>query len=606
MKNILLIVFIILSATHLFGKVNYHFQYYTIEDGLPQNTVNDIIKDSDNWMWFATGNGLARFDGYSFDVYHKPHLPSNLVNSIAESNDRIWIGTSQGLAFFNKELESINIFKLESANNDFVQITSLFVDKNGNVWVATFGDGVYLLQKDGHNYNTINFNISNSSLSGNNVYSFSQLSDGRVLIGTNHGISTYDSQNNSLYTFSFGNLDEATVFSIYETLEGDLWVGTYNGLWVFNSATGKDEWYFHNPQDPNSLSHNRTNKITQDFRGTIYIGTLGGVNIYQPKTNSFASIAVNDNTDFSLNNMFISVIYPDNSGNIWIGTEKGGVNKFNLYQKPFNHIVREKRRDEIHTNNTINSILVDGDFLWLGTAGEGLNKFNRKTGASLFYESNPLDNSSISGNYVTSLIKDNNNILWAGTWGGGISKMLPNGKFKRFYPSVPNEESGFFNSFVSTLLLDEKYLFVGTEGGLAIMDLKTEEFLDINIHSPLAKLKEIGWIIKDNDNFIWVASRYGLYYFHKDKLSSPYDVMNPEGFVAKIREEKQNSAGLLGNYVTFVFEDSKHNLWAGTYGDGISKITKKEDGQFDFQNFTVNDGLCNNVIYSIQEDNSGR
>ncbi len=90
-RTVLILIFFIISFLNSYGKVNYHFQHYTIEDGLPQNTVHDIIKDSDGWVWFATGNGLARFDGYRFDVYHKPDLPSNLVNAVVESKRQLYL-----------------------------------------------------------------------------------------------------------------------------------------------------------------------------------------------------------------------------------------------------------------------------------------------------------------------------------------------------------------------------------------------------------------------------------------------------------------------------------------------------------------------------------
>ena len=606
-RNILIVIFFIISFSNSYGKVNYHFQHYTIEEGLPQNTVHDIIKDSDGWMWFATGNGLARFDGYRFDVYHKPDLPSNLVNAVVESNDNsIWIGTSQGLAYFDKISEKIYSFDLGKKDNKYLHITSLFVDEKENIWVGTLGEGLFIISKNSdEGYDISNLTTVNSDLTGNNVYSFCQLKDSRVLIGTNHGISTYDFQNNSLYPFIFGDLDEATVFSIYESLEGDLWVGTYNGVWLFNAVTGRDEWFFHDPYSPNSLNHGRVNHITQDFRGTIYLGSLGGVNLYQPQINAFSSLPIKDNIEFSLNSMFINVVYPDDNGNVWIGTEKGGVNRFNLYQKPFNHIVRPQNSDVTQTNNTINSILPDNDILWVGTAGEGLNKIDRKNNKSDFFEYNPLDDSSIPGNYVTSLIKDNAGSLWLGTWGGGISKMLANGKFRRFIPLVSDEENNFVNTFVSTFLLVDDLLFVGTEGGLALLDTKTEEFLELDIHSPIAQIREIGWIIKDKDDYIWIASRNGLYYFHKSNLNSSFDVMNPESFVARVKEKSPNNSGLSGNYITTIFEDNDGALWVGTYGDGLTKLTKKPDNQFEFEYFTINDGLCNNVIYSIQQDKSG-
>lgn len=606
----LLLILLILCNTLLTTatEVNYHLRYLTIDDGLPQNTVHAITKDQGGWMWFATGNGLSRFDGYSFELFQKPKIPSNLVNAVVESPDRLlWIGTSQGLVYYNQELQEIFPFELISPTNEPLNIMSLYSDDKGNIWVGTLNHGVFLIAKKDFSYEASNINTSNSLLPGNNVYNFLQMRDGRILIGTNHGIATYDYQRNSVYLFNSGNLQDATVFSMFESMEGDLWVGTYNGLWVFNPRNGRDEWFFHDPFNSNSLSHGRVNHITQDFRGTIYIGTLGGVDIYQPQSNSFKSFPVKKIDEFSLNSMFINVIYADDRGNIWIGTEKGGINQFSLYQKPFNYIVHQPEIANSLSHNTINSILVDEEYLWLGTAGGGLNRMNRKTGEFTCYQHNPADLSTIPGNYVTALLKDAYNNLWVGTWGGGMCKLLSNGTFKRFTPPVPSAETNFENAFVSSFLYDDNnHLYVGTEGGLAILDIVTEEFIKVDVHSPLAQITEVGWLIKDEDNYVWVATRKGLYNFPIDRLNSSYNAISPESFVTMVKEQNYaNGKGLPGNYITSLLEDNQNNIWVGTYGDGLVRLIKKKEGDYDYEYFTVDEGLSNNVVYSIQQDDAG-
>ena len=608
LKSILILLVWKCSLFATAVDVNYHLRYLTIDDGLPQNTVHAIIKDQGGWMWFATGNGLSRFDGYNFELFQKPQIPSNLVNAVVESSDRkLWIGTSQGLAYYDQSSQEIAHFELESDADRPLNVLSLYSDDKGNVWVGTLDDGLFLLIKDGDRYRIKHINTSNSQLPGNNVYDFLQMRDGRMVIGTNHGIAVYDYQRSSVYLFNSGSLEDATVFSLFESMEGDLWVGTYNGLWVFNPRYGRDEWYFHDPLNSEGLSHGRVNQITQDFRGTIYVGTLGGIDLYQPQSNSFKSFPIKEIDEFSLNSMFINVIYVDDQGNVWIGTEKGGVNQFSLYQKPFNYIVHQPEDLNSLSNNTINSILTDDKFLWLGTAGGGLNRMNRKTGEFTCYRNDPGDLKSIPGNYVTALLKDTFGTLWIGTWGGGMSKMMSDGTFKRFIPPVASFETNFENSFISSFLYDgHKHLYVGTEGGLAILDIEVEEFLKIDSHSPLAQITEVGWLIKDRDDYAWVATRKGLYYFPINKLHSAYNAINPDGFVAKVKERNlNNDIGLPNNYIVSLLEDNHGNIWVGTYGDGLVKLTKSREGAFGFEYFTVDGGLSNNVIYSIQQDDAG-
>jgi ligand-binding sensor domain-containing protein len=116
----------------------YQFKYYTSLDGLPQNSVNDIERDKFGFMWFATGNGLSRFDGYNFRNYTKPQLPSNLVNVLVQAPDgKLWIGTKGGLCYFNVETEQIVSFPDVNIDGAPVSIVSLCCDSFGNIWAGS-------------------------------------------------------------------------------------------------------------------------------------------------------------------------------------------------------------------------------------------------------------------------------------------------------------------------------------------------------------------------------------------------------------------------------------------------------------------------------------
>jgi signal transduction histidine kinase/ligand-binding sensor domain-containing protein/DNA-binding response OmpR family regulator len=603
-----LVLFETQAAAAVSTDFNYHIRYLTIDQGLSQNTVHAIERDSRGWMWFGTGNGLSRFDGYSFVNFHKPAIPSNLVNALVETADRrLWIGTSGGLAYLNLATGDISTFHLLDATGNPVNVISLYVSQNGCVMVGSLEQGFFVLCPTDEGYRTLHFDSSNSALSGNHVSSFLQMSDGRLLVGTNHGIVVYDFQREVVYPYNHGNLEGALILSLFESNDGDLWVGTFNGVWVFNPATRRNEWFFHEPLNEGGLSHGRVNDIVQDFKGTIYLATLGGVDVYQPKTNSFRAFPVRKVAGFSLNSMFINVVFIDEEGNVWIGTEKGGVNQFSLYQKPFDYYVHQINNSNSLSHATVNSILSDSTSLWIGTAGGGLNHLDRQTGRFKCFNQDPANSYSLPGDFVTTLAFDDRHNLWVGTWGAGLAKMLPDGRFKRFLVPVANPETNYENSFISCVLFDgaNDCLFIGTEGGLAVLDLKSESFLKIDDENPLSAINEIGWLIKDRENDVWVATRNGLYYFRADQDFRLGDTLcrNTQVNVLK-RNEASDSIGLRGNYSTYLLEDAAGNIWVGTYGDGLFKISKEAD-HFKFQCYSVDQGLSNNVVYAIQEDEAG-
>jgi ligand-binding sensor domain-containing protein/signal transduction histidine kinase/DNA-binding response OmpR family regulator len=602
----MLLLILLLASAQLRAQLNYSFRYLTIAEGLPQNTVNSILKDSFGFMWFATGNGLSRYDGYDFVNFTKPSLPGNLVNGICESPDKkLWIGTSEGLAYYDLTSETIQTFPLLVKNNKIVNVITLFCDEQNRVWVGTTSHGLFLLTPQGDSYLAKHFTLEDGHLPGNYAACFLQTKDGRILVGTNHGIAVYDKQRESFYLLNDELLQNAFVQSLFESMDGDLWVGTYNGVWVSNQITGRDEWYFSEPFSNNGLSHNRINSIVQDFRGNIYLGTLGGVNLFIPQSNSFISLPNKGENGFSLNSIFIKCLYIDDKGNVWIGTEKGGVNQFSLHQKPFHFISHEVNNANSLSNRTVNAILTEGDNLWIGTAGGGLNKLNRKTGRFSHFMYNPSSRNAISSNYVTSLLLDAQKNLWVGTWGGGICKMKSDGTFQSFIPHVADAETNFQNAFVSSILyVNPGFLFIGTEGGLSVLNLKTEEFVQLNQpNNSLAIISEIGCMIQDRDGYIWIGTRTGLFRFKSNKLNLPFNAIFPEEQLQVLKASKPY--GIPGNYVTSLLEDMDGHIWVGTSGDGLARGKKAPDSSFVFEHFSRKDGLSNDVIYAIQQDNPG-
>ena len=110
-------------------------------EGLPDKHVNQILQDSDGFMWFATNNGLCRYDGYEFKTYKSSSqfpelLQSNIVNAIVEDIDHnLWIGTEQGLHFLDKSTDKIVCISNDSLPNSFIH--SLLISRDSTLWVGT-------------------------------------------------------------------------------------------------------------------------------------------------------------------------------------------------------------------------------------------------------------------------------------------------------------------------------------------------------------------------------------------------------------------------------------------------------------------------------------
>jgi len=586
----------------------YHINYITNDHGLPQNTVNDILLDPYGFVWFGTGNGLARYDGYSFNNYGKDRLPSNLINSLdATSDGLLWVGTNKGLGFIDLATDEAGIFRL-TEEKEQIGITKVYVDSSENVWIGTAADGLYQLKESNGEYSVFHYSVVVNQVQNPSINALELIDKNTLLGGTGEGLFSIDiesgvSDKNTLLENEFLNV-VMDIRSLYKDADNTLWVGTFYGLLRFEMGQGTGQWFYPDNQDDNALVHGTVNDIAADQFGTIYIGTLGGLEIYDPDIRGFVHFPQEGPDDFKLNNNFIRSLLTDNKGNVWVGTEKGGVNHFNLYQKSFYFLTHDVENDHSLSEGPVNSVFRDDEVLWVGTAGGGLNRIGQGENNLRHYQNDPVDNSSLSSNFVSALIKDDQDQLWVGTWGAGINKLLKDGSFKRFIADTGDVPNSNYNVFISSFWHDERgFLLVGTEGKLAVLDLTTERITELN-SGPLAKINEVGCLLKDREDYYWVGTRNGLFRFPASMISAGGIVTARDNALQEFYSvpETDTPGSLAGDYVLSLTEDKEGNIWAGTYSDGVSCISQTDSGGWKFTNYSTDKGLCNNVVYGILED----
>jgi signal transduction histidine kinase/ligand-binding sensor domain-containing protein/DNA-binding response OmpR family regulator len=600
------------NAILLCQNVNLRIDHYTVENGLSQNTVDCILQDSRGFMWFGTWNGLNKFDGYNFKTYKSDNkinsISNNFIYALCEDRYRnIWIGTKNGLnrldylrdkiySYFHNENDSLTI----SGNN----IRTIFSDHYGTLWIGTTSgldridilDSVKYTLKITH----IKLNLSSSEII-NCIY---EDRNNNFWIGTNDGLVLYLRDNNTSFYFrndpqNIRSLANNNVLSIYHDKNGFLWVGTEIGLSKMDLKTSKFYNYFHNAEIKSSIIHNVINSITEDINGNILFGTLGGLDIYNQPNDNFVHFPVNKENDYALNNEFINSVYSDKQGNVWIGTDKGGVNKYNIYQKEFYSIVHDVLNSNSLSHSIVNSIYEDGSYLWIGTAGGGLNCYDKKNNKFIHYIYDPHRPEGISGDFISSILKDKYGNLWIGTWGNGINKMIypiESKKFSHYFSS--GNIYGLHNNYISTIYEDKTgFLLIGTLGSLELFYPDKNKFY--RIAADIGNyISEVGCILKDKNNNYWIGTRIGLY-----KILPDADLLNlNDNNIIKYTNIPGDEFSLPDNYVLSICEGSDGTIWIGTYGKGFCKINIK-NGKEVFITYNQEDGLSNNVVYSILEDN---
>lgn len=603
-----------LLSVSMMGQSPYKVYYYTTEDGLPQNTVSCVIKDSRGFLWFGTPNGLCRFDGYQVKVYKSLtkglDVNLNAINSLSEDEEgNLWIGSDKGLLFFDFQREKLTSVTFPQHEMAAKKINAVLAQK-GVLWLAT-ESGLFLYrykysleqpETEAKSFRTFFPNERFNTLANTRDFG--------IVLGSNQGLYRYDTISAEILPLRYMEGIHADlsrdIRAIYEARDKSLWIGTFYGLVHYVPSVPETYVFFHNPDNNATINHSTVRAFAEDSKGNLLIGALGGLDIYEPDTRSFRRFSPMEQDGYGLSNIFVSSLCTDSYGNVWIGTDKGGLNYYNVYQKPFGCLVHNPKDGNSLSNNTINSIIEKDGLLWIGTAGGGLNCLEPGPGKFRHFYSDPHDDRSLSSNFISALFFDRKKELWIGTWGGGIN--IPDrgnqGWFQHHTSS--GEPYSLSNNFISSIIeYNEEYLIIGTEGELNFFNKRTGHFfhLDENV-LPGIRISEVGCLLLDKKNNLWIGTRRGL--FRLSNLSFSGDALVIKQGDIQIFKETVNTPGLKGNYITTMIEARDDVIWIGTYGNGINKCYMLPYGEYGFQNYSEANGLCNNVIYRIEEDNAGK
>ncbi|MFV0290252.1 MAG: two-component regulator propeller domain-containing protein [Mangrovibacterium sp.] len=582
------------------GAMQISFQKISTSEGLPQNTVDCMLKDSRGFMWFGTWNGLCRYDGYSFDVFQKkdfPLLSGNRTQSLAEDTlGNIWVGTESGIALFDYgRFEFVSVDALQQ-----VSIADIAIDGAGRVWVATIGKGVWRIDTaaDG-GFDATKFLPGEIDLSNvNDLF----VDTKNIWIGSDGGLVVYSLDSgvlNVIYDDLRMRLGSVSVQKIFQDSQENVWIGSaFSGIFKYNLSNRSFVHYPASSDFDGDLSHRTVKDIIEDELGTVIVGTLGGLNYYDSKACVFKQLKDTE----SLGSPFVNSLLADESGNVWVGTDKSGVEYYNIHRKPFYSIASDFDKSSANARTPVNAILVEDDYLWLGTAGGGLSRFRDNQGT--YFRKITNDSRSLSNNFVSVIHRDHEQNLWVGTWGGGLNRLahINSGYFEHYTHNAGDENSLGYD-FISCIdNLNDSELLIGTGLGIDIFNPQEKRFTPINESSGIRLELHVGCMLVDSKGFVWVGTEYGLYCFRVADLEQASSSCAPpyELFL----NDSSDSCSIAGNYIISLFESSKGEIWIGTYGNGICRLDKK-NGDVVFTNFTENEGLCNDVIYGIEEDHKG-
>lgn len=592
------------------------FQHLTINDGLPQNMVDCMLQDSQGFIWFGTWNGLCRYDGYNFEIFDNQNPSSNtsikdnfIYSMVEDAYGNLWMGTSQGLQTYlinQDKFQEVEQYQAFISGESNTEVSSVFLQNDTTLLVGS-GIGLFIfkiINKNGdlellRNYT---FGLGNKSLNGSVINALAADSEDNIWVGTNGGITFIPEKYDSVKYFNINSgLSSNQVLSIFENKEGEVWIGTEFGLNLYNEDTHHFTQFISNPSNNNSLIHNTVMDIIEDNSGALWLATLGGVSVLDTKNNTFSNYKNEYNVNYSLSNDFVNCLLLDESNNIWIGTERGGVNFYNSNQNLIEHFEYIVDEPNSLSYSVINSIYEDESYLWIGTAGGGLNRYNKQTKKFNYFRNNPDQENSISSDFVTSIIRDDDNRLWIGTWGLGLNILSGAAEGEvDFQSHAGPERQGLISNFISSIEKSNTGdLYIGTLGGLVKYDMQKDTYAPFRSNNPAINITNVGCLLMENNSNLWVGTRNGLYH-----LQSKAGVFDEKTLVKKYGHDQSNIHSISGDYVISVLKDDSGNLWFGTYGQGLNKMIVENDS-VKFITYSTNEGLSNSIIFGIEQDNNG-
>lgn len=560
---LLLFAYVYLTATDIRGEEqSYDFHYLTTEKGLHQNTIKAIVKDSQGFMWFATRDGLVRYDGNNYMIYRnkstdQASLVSNSIWQLKKDDDgKIWIGTDKGLDSYDPEKnEFTRIYPKpeDEPSNEGQLVGSILTQYSDEIWFAVFNVGLFVLDKRTNNIHLIEPEEEADRTLLSKITDLEKENSNNFLISSLDGhIFRMTRQNRTLTKVALpgiNNLRKQKISSLLVDANQTIWIGTHSGLYYLENENNRvlrletvDSLY-------TGYNTELIESLAQDENGNIWVGTRQGLLKITPEKITTLFMPEND-TSNDLTSNYIRCLYADSDGIMWGGTVGGGVLYWHKKEKQFNNF--EVPTDLSSEKAAYCTIEDKSGFIWIGNE-RGLFKLDKNGQLFRHYTTIGQPNKVLSDNFVTALAEDALGNIWIGTDQGGINYLNPqNDEIQQFGVSK-------------------------TKPGM--------------LRSP-----SVWYIYISSDSTVWVGTGGGGLSRYDKKLGHFITYLNAPS----------DSSTISSNNVGPVYEDHSGQLWVGTFGGGLNRFNKVQES---FEKIEyLPDSNCQNMsdnIVSIDQKGPG-
>ncbi len=586
------------------------FTHYNIQNGLIMNNVEYIYVDMEGFVWMGTYAGLQRFDGYEFrDYTYEPGNPSsisdNFISTIFEDRDgNLWVGTeANGLNLFDKELETFRNFRHDPENSNSLASNGIprarkviAQDDDGFVWINTEGGLNRIDPED------LSFESYYGDFSGQLVYDRSE----KALWIAGDRLKRFDLRSKSLDYY-----DAGPILSIILDSRGKIWLGTESGVMIFDRESARmislrqhlEEEDYEGLENITWFSEPIGN-LYEDFRGNIWFSIRDRLCQLDRQNRQLDLLNHEPDNENCPTGATISGIYGNKKGIVWISYLNQGVSKLNINLKNFKLYRSIPGDPNSLSGNAIRSIFLDEkQYLWVGTYDNGLNRIDPVNNDIRHFRHDPRDPGSVVADYITAIYVDSRDRLWIGSFINGICHAddIRDQATLRF-----RREDLLSDMEIHEFTEDPAgKIWISTQYGMFIYDGKEFYHYGEKVNQ-LPELRELNLqsVVFEPPNLFWLAtwsSGVCKLVLNSDPRLAPE---TGRDVLLKYDQPMTGDSALLDNKFIVIHRDDSGTIWLGSFLNGLIKI-EESGGGLKFTKYDKSAGAPDNSIYGLTSDGAG-
>lgn len=559
---------------------DYYVDSWTSTDGLPHNSINAIAQTQDGYLWFATWEGVARYNGLEFRLFDRGPITHMLDSGtralVSDQNNSLWVGGARGSLSLRKG------FTWHSQPAAPSMVNHVLIDHSGNQWLAIEGQGVVRRQKNADGsygesvwilenigaYRLIK-NSANEVFAGtekglyqlsehssariettqfDKVYYLSLAHNGDLLLGTNRGAWRYDGKELSLID---PRIDKTVVTVAEQDSAGNIWLGTINkGLARLSDNT------LEFLDASKGLPNNRVLSWYQDIENSIWVGTNGG--LIRLRNAPFMSIT----QDKGLVGNYVRTVLPITDETLLVGSSNGLSILKQSYAAP-------AINGDVSLSVLSLANASDGG-AWVGTYQNGLMKWNNGAIEPIL-----TDKDGLPTNEVRAILEDSKHNLWIGT-PFGVVKKQPDGTMQHF-----TQQNGLSDDYVMALAEDELgHIWVGTGVGVGYWD--NNKFVKLELDQLEQAQYAFGFYIEPG--YVWIATDRGIVRYRLSDQSTAL-VGRPQGLpIDKFFQIQKDDDG-------YFWLSSNRGIWK-INAARAHEVANGNESSIVFEHFDETDGMA--------------